>query len=451
MEFLQTIWTALTTQNEQLSLILCIPFFFVDAIVSMLLFTTILDIHSTKKRTIIYVITISIVAAITRNLIPDPYGIFINMLSLVLLVKFVLKTSWLKSFIAVFIMYGIASVSELFLLKLYLTAFKTPYESVMYVPLIRIAFTLSIYLSIYLLYRIIKYGKFHINLDAMTKKNKILFIFTTILGLVAIGTQFAIMAFYSDKMPIVITIISMVSLLGYFIMNIYSILSTSKLDTTSRDLEEAQLHNKTLIILHDTMRGFKHDFHNIVQGIGGYIDREDLPGLKKYYEQLLQDCNRVNNLTALSPNVINNPAIYNVMADKYHKADEMGIQINLGIFMDLNEIETHMKIYEFTRILGILLDNAIEAASECKQKVIHVTYRKEENRHRLVMVIENTYLNKNIDIDQIFQKAYSTKSKETNSGLGLWEIRQILKKNNHLNLYTTKNEEYFKQQFEIYY
>ena len=49
---------------------------------------------------------------------------------------------------------------------------------------------------------------------------------------------------------------------------------------------------------------------------------KDLEGLEKYYRQLLQDCNRVNNLTALSPTVINNPAIYNVVAAKYHRADE---------------------------------------------------------------------------------------------------------------------------------
>lgn len=285
----------------------------------------------------------------------------------------------------------------------------------------------------------------------MTKKDKILFIVTTLLGIIAIATQFYLIVFYSDKMPISITVVSILSLLGYFIMSIYSLLNTSKLETTSRDLEEAQLYNKTLTILHDSMRGFKHDFHNIVQGIGGYIDRKDLDGLQKYYMQLLQDCNRVNNLTALNPSVINNPAIYNVMANKYHKADEIGIQINLGIFMDLNEIENYMKIYEFTRILGILMDNAIEAASECKEKIINVTFRKEEKRHRLLMIIENTYLNKEIDIDKIFQKSYSTKSKKTNSGLGLWEIRQILKKNNNLNLFTNKTEEYFVQQFEIYY
>lgn len=41
-------------------------------------------------------------------------------------------------------------------------------------------------------------------------------------------------------------------------------------------------------------------------------------------------------------------------------------------------------------------------------------------------------------------------SKPNNTGLGLWEIRQILKRNNNLNLFTTKNSEFFKQQLEIY-
>ena len=73
-------------------------------------------------------------------------------------------------------------------------------------------------------------------------------------------------------------------------------------------------------------------------------------GLKKYYQQLLNDCQCTNNLSGLSPSTINNPAIYNVLASKYHKADELGIKINLEVFLDLNEIENHMKIYELSLI-----------------------------------------------------------------------------------------------------
>lgn len=451
MQIFQTIWTAMTTPNETMVTILCSPLYFIEAIVNMLLFTTVLNISSSKKSKIIYVICISLLAIISRTLIPDPYGIFLNILVVILCIKFIFKTTILKSLLSEFIMIASSSILELFMLKLYQAVLNIPYDNVMTVPLYRALFTLSIYLCIYILYRIIKYFKFNIKLENMTSKNKKLFIINTLLGIIAIGTQFYLIVFYSDKMPIYITITSILSLLAYFVISFYSLLSTNKLDTTTRDLEEAQLYNKTLTILHDSIRGFKHDFHNIVQSIGGYADRGDLEGLRVYYRQLLQDCGRTNNLTALNPEVINNPAIYNVLATKYHKADEIGVQINLGIFIDLNEIEKHMKIYEFTRILGILLDNAIEAASECENKVIHVSFRKEQNRRRLLVIIDNTYKNKDINVDKIYEKDFSTKSKNTNSGLGLWEVRQILKKNNNLNLFTTKSEEFFSQQFEIYY
>lgn len=451
MQLFQTIWTAMTTQNETgISILYCF-LSFIEATVNLLLFTTILNINSPRKSKIIYVICISLVAIISRTLIPDPYGTFINMIAIIFIIKFILKTSWLKALLSEFVMIALSSILELFMFKFYQTVLNIPYDFVMTIPIYRAIFILSIYLCIYILYRIIKYFRFNIKLENMTRKNKILFVVNTLLGILAIGTQFYLIVFYSDKMPIYITITSILSLLAYFIISFYSLLSTNKLDTTTRDLEEAQLYNKTLTILHDSIRGFKHDFHNIVQSIGGYADRGDLEGLRVYYRQLLQDCGRTNNLTALNPEVINNPAIYNVLATKYHKADEIGVQINLGIFIDLNEIEKHMKIYEFTRILGILLDNAIEAASECENKIIHVSFRKEQNRRRLLVIIDNTYKNKDINVDKIYEKDFSTKSKETNSGLGLWEVRQILKKNNNLNLYTTKSEEFFSQQFEIYY
>lgn len=451
MQIFQTIWTAMTTQNEIALSIIFFLLSFVETSVSMLLFTTIFDMKSSRKSKIIYVFLVAIVGSIIRMFVPDPYGSFLNILVVICCIKFIFKTTILKALLSEFIMIALSIVLELFMLKFYQTVLNLPYDNVMTIPLYRALFTLSIYLCIYILYRIIRYFKFNIKLENMTRKNRILFIINTLLGILAIATQIYLMAFYSDKMPIYITITSILSLLAYFVISFYSLLSTNKLDTTTRDLEEAQLYNKTLTILHDSIRGFKHDFHNIVQSIGGYADRGDLEGLRIYYRQLLQDCGRTNNLTALNPEVINNPAIYNVLATKYHKADEIGVQINLGIFINLNEIEKHMKIYEFTRILGILLDNAIEAAAECENKIIHVSFRKEQNRRRLLVIIDNTYKNKDINVDKIYEKDFSTKSKETNSGLGLWEVRQILKKNNNLNLFTTKSEEFFSQQFEIYY
>ena len=52
MEIFQTLWTTLTTPNETLTTILCSPIYFIDAIVNMLLFTTILGIKTTRRRKI---------------------------------------------------------------------------------------------------------------------------------------------------------------------------------------------------------------------------------------------------------------------------------------------------------------------------------------------------------------------------------------------------------------
>ncbi len=274
---------------------------------------------------------------------------------------------------------------------------------------------------------------------------------TLLMALTTSSKSIVIDSLSSYDSKIIIAIISILSLLLYLFFILYIFILNHKLNSTTQLLQAEQLHVNALYTLHDNIRGFKHDFSNIVQGLGGYIEDNDIEGLKKYYSQLLQDCNIVNNLASLNPSVINNPAIYNVMAAKYNRADENGITTNIAISMDLNELEKHLKIYKFTRILGILMDNAIEAAMECDEKTINVTFRNESSRHRYLVVIENTYLDKNINTEKIFEKSYSTKSEETNSGLGLWEIRQILKRNNNLNLFTSKNDKYFKQQLEIYY
>ena len=108
-----------------------------------------------------------------------------------------------------------------------------------------------------------------------------------------------------------------------------------------------------------------------------------------------------------------------------------------------------MRIYDFARILGILLDNAIEASSESDEKIINITFRNDSKNSRQLIIIENSYKDKNIDTDKIFEKGIS--GKENHTGLGLWEVRQILKKTNNANLFTSKTDELFSQQLEIYY
>ena len=138
----------------------------------------------------------------------------------------------------------------------------------------------------------------------------------------------------------------------------------------------------------------------------GYVTAKDMDGLTKYYKSLFDDCNNINNLAAINPETINNPSIYAILADKYNKAISKNIQLELGVFIDLNSL--HIDTYELTRILGILLDNSIEAAQECDKKYISVRFLMDYRMNRQLVIVENSYKIKDIDTFKIFEKAYTT-------------------------------------------
>lgn len=447
MQILQTIWTALTTENEFVLNLTGIPFSFIEVYVSMLIFTTLFKTEVTKNSKILYVIVFSIIGSLSRFFIPDPYGLFLNFIICPLLIMKFFKVSFLKSLVCEFLPIIIESIFSFIVIKTIVVVFHLPGDSAMYIPIYRSLSSIIEYLFMFLFYLLIKNISIPKNfLDSMSLKLKIILILNLILGIFSIATQMCITIYYTQLLPFPMIFLSISSLIAYFIISIYSLISTNKLNIAKQNLEETRLMNKTLTILNDKIRAFRHDFNNIIQALGGYIQAKDIDGLKKYYSQLLKDCQEVNNLTGLNPESINNPAIYSLLASKYYLATEKGIEFDLDIFMDLTSID--MKIYEFCRILGILLDNAIQATQECEEKHIRVTIRKDNRCKRQLLIVENTYKEKDIDTEKIFEKGYSTK--EGNTGLGLWEVRQILLKNTNLNLFTSKDNIYFKQQLEIY-
>ncbi|HBC84661.1 MAG TPA: hypothetical protein DCZ30_04390 [Clostridiales bacterium] len=448
METLNAVWTALTTTNEELINIFLFFLSFIDAYVVMTLFTTILNLEASRKQKIQYILLLSIIGFIIRIVFINPLATYLVMILTFILIFKIFKTTLLKSLIAVILPYAISILLEYIFSKIYYILFGTTWDTLLNIPIFRLTITGLIYITLYLMAKLCKRFKFNITLlDNMNKKSKIIVLTNCILAIIVIVSQFYLINFYSTNLPLLVTLLNIFSLIAYFVISFISFAKINQLEETEMNLQEIKLYNKTLTILHDNIRSFKHDFANIVSGIGGYVQTDDLEGLKKYYSQLLEDCQNTNNLSALTPELINNPAIYNVLATKYHKADEQGIKINLEVFLDLNTLK--VKIYDFTRILGILMDNAIEATKECDEKVINLIIRNEQNKNRQIVIIENTYKNKDVNLDLIFDKGVT--SKPGNTGLGLWKVREILKKNENLNLFTTKNDKYFKQQFEMYY
>lgn len=448
MEILNNIWSVLTTPNSILMAWIINICMFIESGLSLYVFLSILNITSSRIQKITYIILFSLVGIISTNLIPPPFNLIFNYILSFFIILFTFKLKPLKVILCMVLPVIIFGLIGSLVINPYLTLLGINYEQSETIPIYRLGYLAIMYTSIFLIIKLIKCRNLKLNiLEDLDKKTKITIITNFILGLIVLCIQLIINFYYINSFPLIVTFLNFISLLAYFFVSIYSLTRVTKLYKTQKELENSEAYNKSLSILHDNIRGFKHDFDNIVATIGGYIKTNDMEGLQKYYNELEDDCQRVNNIATLNPNIINNPGVYALLTSKYHKADEKNIKINLEFFLDLNTL--NMKIYEFCRILGILLDNAIEATSECEEKIINIKFRNEQNRHRQIVVIENTFVDTNMNIEEMFQKGVS--GKENHTGLGLWEIRQILKKNTNLNLHTEKNKNLFVQQFEIYY
>ena len=447
MEILNNIWIALTSENEFLTKIITLPLMFVEISLSMYIFLQFLKITFTKKQKALYVVLVSCFSIASNIIIPSPLNILVNYIFIFLLLFGIFKVTLIQTILAILIPFSVFGLVNSLLMNPILKITNITLKELLTIPIYRFIYICFIYLIIFLIVPLIKRLRKNINININLIKNKHLIILNFIFGIIILFVQALLSLYYINNIPIIFTLFNFILLLAYFFFNFYSLYKATKLEITTEELENAESYNNSLTILYDNVRGFKHDFDNMINIIGGYIKSNDIDGLKQYYSSLEQDCNKVKNIQMLNPNIINNPGIYNLLVAKYKKATDLDVKIHFEFFFDFKNLK--MPIYEFSRILGILLDNAIEAAKDCKNKEVNIVFREARKQHVQIVLIENTYLLSEIDMKKIFEKGISGKKNHT--GIGLWEVNNIVNKFNNVILNTTKDEKYFKQELQIYF
>lgn len=448
MEFLNNFWLFLCNENLKLSTLIGLPFYFIESYLSFWIFTKLFNIKYNSKSKIIYLIFTPFIAIISTLFIPKPYNVLLNYFIIFVLIKFVFKITFIKAFLSTFVPFVTFTLISTLILPLYIKIFSVTTNTLQSIPIHKLVYNLLIYLLIWIILVLTKNKSISLkgifNFDI---KTNITILFSLIIGLFVLCIQTFLTYYYINILPIGITLFHLSLLATYFFISFYSLNKVIKLHKTMQELESAENYNNSLTILYDNVKGFKHDFNNIIDTLGGYITDNDIDGLKKYYSSLRKDCIDTKNIEFLNPNIINNPGIYNLLALKYKKASDENIKINFECLFDFSKL--HMPIYEFSRVFGILLDNSIEASKECNEKIINLSFRYSQKNHVQIICIENTYKDKNINTNKIFEKGIS--GKKNHSGIGLWEVNKIVHKYNNCVLKTSNNENYFKQQLEIYY
>jgi two-component system sensor histidine kinase AgrC len=174
------------------------------------------------------------------------------------------------------------------------------------------------------------------------------------------------------------------------------------------------LENKKSKQIIDTISIFKHDYSNILCSIGGYIALNDMNGLKKFYSKLTEDLYSCSTMQKINTTSINEPSIYNIFASKYKIILKNNLKFDF--YSTINYKKLYISPYELSKILGIFLDNAIEASCLSTEKEISVTCETLKNKNQQI-IIKNSYSNKDVDINKIYLKGNS--SKNIKSGLRL--------------------------------
>ena len=265
----------------------------------------------------------------------------------------------------------------------------------------------------------------------MSIKSKEIFnIIVSILAMIVSNIQMIDIMHVSGIKNYRIILYNIIICLVIIYINIYAIKNKKSSKSAEYKLSMVEEKNENLMDIVDRMRSFKHDFNNIIQA-------------------LVKECNYVNCIDRLNAKDIGNPAIYGILVNKYKIAEEKNIQMNIDILDNLNRLDE--KSYVISRMVGILMDNALEASQESEEKIINVQFLKGDTENKKVIIIENSYNNKDVDTTKIFEKNYTTKKEQGNSGLGLWKIKDIVSKDPSFKLYTTKDELMFRQRLEIYY
>lgn len=196
------------------------------------------------------------------------------------------------------------------------------------------------------------------------------------------------------------------------------------------DIREALMTQKTTVrmdMLEDALeqleqlniklRGQRHDFMNHLQVVYSLMELSEYDEAVKYIERTYEDIISVSSVMKTS-----SPAINALLMSKVSDARANGIEMNLKISSPYSDLP--MESWEMCRVLGNLLDNAIDALDGVKGGRIDVELTEDLHAYGF-RVFNNGPAVSPEHRELIFQTGFTTKLKGT--GMGLYIVRTIMR------------------------
>ena len=233
-----------------------------------------------------------------------------------------------------------------------------------------------------------------------------------------------------------------------FVVTLF-IYKDAKTNIALKEMEHLQKYTAEVEEMYNTLRSFKHDYNNVLCSMKYYIDNRQYEELNSYYEREVQPL--IISMEANTPAIeqlskMKSAPLKSILYFKILEAAGKDIQTTLEIKWPVEKI--NIKELDLTRIMGIILDNAIEATSnieDSSQRDIHIScISSEEN---VVIIVKNRTAGEDINLTKIQEDG--TSSKGDDRGIGLGNIKTILKKYDNILIQTSYIDNWFTQTLEI--
>ena len=219
---------------------------------------------------------------------------------------------------------------------------------------------------------------------------------------------------------------------GYFtittvtaVRHVQEMTRKAEAENARRELAAMQEYTRQIENMYSSVRAFRHDYTNLLLSLNGYLENDDITGLKDYYHQEVLPQSREITDEPLKLNQLMNITIQPVKAlisSKLIYAHVQGIRVELEVHDKIDQLR--MGYADLVRVLGVFLDNAAEAALETADPWIGMAIFQKEDT--VCILISNTCVNHGIALSDLGQKGVSSKGE--GRGLGLWNASVILKK-----------------------
>jgi len=292
----------------------------------------------------------------------------------------------------------------------------------------------------------IKYHKIiYQKIIAITDRINKYYLFLLIMMLAFI-TSF-LTAFYYYKINLLFLLI-----FNLFIIIIYFIFIYKYLKTNNNYVKVYDKYNTTLNSLKEyedilsRYRVSNHENKNQLLTIRGMVKNKKVIS---YIDEIIENKLKDNEKLMFESLVIPEGGLRGLIYSKMLLMNEKGIHFDLCVdsilkTTDLTCISDDLML-NICNIVGVYLDNAIEAVENLKEKYIIIEIYLDKT---LNIAITNNYEN-DIDIDNIDNVGFSTKG--NNHGYGLSLVKDILNNNKNITNYKQISDDEFTQEIRIKY